>query len=133
MASMLQTKSMRALAPAKGMPRPSLSRKAVKVQAAASYVCVDCGFIYDAKESFDKVPASYKCPTCQSPKKRFFEMAGAKRGNDQKSMIARRAMLRTQMAEDGISAEGGDLTVIIASGAFSLAVLGALAYFVINR
>jgi hypothetical protein len=27
----------------------------------------------------------------------------------------------------------GDLTVIIASGAFSLAVLGALAYFVINR
>jgi len=62
-----------------------------KVDDAKSYICVDCGWIYDAGK-FSEAPGSFKCPVCQSPKRRFKPYAGKVSGrpkNDSRSMDAR--------------------------------------------
>lgn len=53
------------------------SRQRLVVRAAAktatkatAYICVDCGYIYDGREAFDKLPSSYRCPVCNAPKRR---------------------------------------------------------------
>lgn len=40
-----------------------------KTTESASYICVDCGYIYTGPD-FAKEKNSYKCPACKSPKKR---------------------------------------------------------------
>ena len=34
------------------------------------YICKDCGWIYDGRQSFDSLDKSYRCPVCNSPKRR---------------------------------------------------------------
>jgi len=39
--------------------------------ALASYVCVDCGYVYCDTEPFEETPSNYRCPECNAPKRRF--------------------------------------------------------------
>lgn len=42
------------------------------------WICVDCGFTYKPgrKVKFEDLPASWKCPQCNAPKRRFAKKAG---------------------------------------------------------
>lgn len=35
-----------------------------------SYICKDCGYIYDERQPFESLDKSYRCPVCNSPKRR---------------------------------------------------------------
>ena len=35
------------------------------------YICKDCGWIYDGRQSFESLDKSYRCPVCNSPKRRY--------------------------------------------------------------
>lgn len=62
------------------------------VDDSASYICVDCGYIYDQREPWSEVPKEYACPACYSPKRRFKKFKGEVRGrpkNDGRSMQTR--------------------------------------------
>eukprot|EP00897_Mesotaenium_endlicherianum_P004702 jgi/Mesen1/425/ME000100S10662 len=52
--------------------------------AAQAYICRDCGYIYDARQAFEKVSDDYRCPVCQAPKRRFkpYTKPVAKNAND---------------------------------------------------
>ncbi|KAH7538383.1 hypothetical protein FEM48_Zijuj03G0193700 [Ziziphus jujuba var. spinosa] len=41
------------------------------VDARATHICLDCGYIYTLQKPFDEQPDGYVCPQCQAPKKRF--------------------------------------------------------------
>jgi rubredoxin len=52
-------------------PAPKrFGRKLTTAQATVSHICVDCGYIY-TKPNFKDLPTSYRCPECNSPKRRF--------------------------------------------------------------
>eukprot|EP00199_Chlamydomonas_sp_CCMP681_P004864 CAMPEP_0119106162 /NCGR_PEP_ID=MMETSP1180-20130426/3928_1 /TAXON_ID=3052 ORGANISM="Chlamydomonas cf sp, Strain CCMP681" /NCGR_SAMPLE_ID=MMETSP1180 /ASSEMBLY_ACC=CAM_ASM_000741 /LENGTH=144 /DNA_ID=CAMNT_0007091417 /DNA_START=64 /DNA_END=498 /DNA_ORIENTATION=+ len=108
------------------------AKSAVKGKAAAM-VCIDCGYLYDGKLGPFEELGAYNCPVCGANKKRFRAFDGSvSRGNDNKTMAARQAAITEQLAEKGESV-GEDLTTLIVSGGFALAVLGALFYFATNR
>jgi rubredoxin len=54
-------------------PAPSrFGRRLTAAQKArASHICLDCGYIYSDETPFDAMPASYVCPQCNAPKRRF--------------------------------------------------------------
>ena len=52
-------------------PAPKrFGRKMTTAQASVSHICIDCGYIY-TKSNFADLPKSYRCPQCNSPKRRF--------------------------------------------------------------
>lgn len=54
-------------------PAPKrFGRKLTTAQAKmASHICIDCGYIYTGKQPFAELQKSYRCPQCNSPKRRF--------------------------------------------------------------
>ncbi len=106
---------------------PAARRAAVSVSAAALQICIDCGYIYDDRKEampFAKQPATYKCPSCRVPKKRFQAWSGAGGGNDPKAMRVRMEQLASGKAAAG--GGGGASPALLAVGA---AVLLAVLYF----
>jgi rubredoxin len=99
------------------------------VKAAATYVCVDCGYILE--EPLDKLPNSYKCPVCQAPKRRFKPWSGSGR-NDAKSMAARMKTLKSGGGEASSSGGGGSsgAIAVVAGGAV---LLGALYFYLSSQ
>eukprot|EP00879_Flechtneria_rotunda_P001419 GHRR01001572.1.p1 GENE.GHRR01001572.1~~GHRR01001572.1.p1 ORF type:complete len:131 (+),score=55.12 GHRR01001572.1:176-568(+) len=108
---------------APGRSRRSLTVVARKTAAKAAYICIDCGWIYDGREPFDKLPNSYRCPVCNAPKRRFrqTEASGKRSGS---SSAARRSQ------DDGKFDEG-DKNFFVIAAAGGAALLGAL-YFFLN-
>jgi rubredoxin len=101
---------------------PAARRAAVSVSAAALQICIDCGYIYDDRKEampFAKQPASYKCPSCRVPKKRFQAWSGAGGGNDPKAMRARMEQLASGKAAAG-GGGGGASPALLAVGAVVL-------------
>ncbi|RDX74803.1 hypothetical protein CR513_45404, partial [Mucuna pruriens] len=45
--------------------------RGANVDARATHICLDCGYIYTLQKPFDEQPDTYGCPQCQAPKKRF--------------------------------------------------------------
>ncbi|KAL5182044.1 Rubredoxin-1 [Glycine soja] len=45
--------------------------RGAEVDARATHICLDCGYIYTLQKPFDEQPDTYGCPQCQAPKKRF--------------------------------------------------------------
>ncbi|KAG1681031.1 hypothetical protein FOA52_009991 [Chlamydomonas sp. UWO 241] len=139
MASMLSQRSVMAsssrLVAPRGVRSGAASRSPrLRVQAAANaMVCIDCGYIYDGKVPFDSLPGSYKCPVCDSPKKRFKALTGkVARGTDAKAMNARRDALRKQVADSGEEVEG-DNGILYATAASAILFLGAFYVLAANR
>eukprot|EP00884_Botryococcus_braunii_P008232 jgi/Botrbrau1/1740/Bobra.116_2s0080.1 len=104
-----------------------VSRSVVVFAAKTAYICIDCGWIYDGREPFDSLPASFKCPVCKAPKRRFKSTAqgGA---NTKAAMDARFAALKG--GKSSSAAEKSDPPVALLAGAG--AVILALAYFLGN-
>lgn len=41
------------------------------MQARATHICLDCGYIYTLTKAFEEQGEEYTCPQCRAPKKRF--------------------------------------------------------------
>ncbi|XAR50403.1 hypothetical protein NMG60_11004719 [Bertholletia excelsa] len=102
-------------------PAPKFSMRVASKQA---YICRDCGYIYNDRKPFDKLPDNYFCPVCGAPKRRFKPYAPAvtRDANDTGIRKAR----KTQMQRD--EAIGKALPIGIVVGAAALAGL----YFYLN-
>ena len=117
-----------AAAAARGARRRVVSVAARKAAGAASqaYVCIDCGWIYDGKQGpFDKLPASYRCPVCNSGKKRFKKTDGGGKGG--KAAATKGAAMR-RSADDGVvdDSDKKQLGALAVGGALALAALYAV-------
>ncbi|KAJ1386519.1 Rubredoxin-like domain [Sesbania bispinosa] len=76
-----------------GAPRISM-----RVASKQSYICRDCGYIYNDRTPFEKLPDKYFCPVCGAPKRRFRPYAPAvtKNANDTDVRKARKAEIKRE-------------------------------------
>ncbi|KAJ6845340.1 uncharacterized protein M6B38_289865 [Iris pallida] len=80
----------------------SSSRKAtepkfsMRVASKQAYICRDCGYIYNDRTPFEKLPDGYFCPVCGAPKRRFrpYEPKVTKDANSLDVRKARKEQLR---------------------------------------
>ncbi|MQL41419.1 rubredoxin, partial [Escherichia coli] len=49
----------------------------MRVASKETYICRDCGYIYNERTPFEKLPDKYFCPVCGAPKRRFKPYAPA--------------------------------------------------------
>ncbi|KAJ3671801.1 hypothetical protein LUZ60_007880 [Juncus effusus] len=114
-------------APRQQIPAKPLTALKVTARVASkqAYICRDCGYIYNERAPFDKLPDKYFCPVCGAPKRRFrpYEPKVAKGANDQDIRKARKAELKRD------EAIGKALPIAIVIGAIALAGL----YFYLNN
>jgi len=97
-----------------------------KTATKTAYICIDCGWIYDGKEPFEKLPNSFKCPVCQAPKRRFRKTEGAGK-NDAKSMRSR----YEKMSDTDGKFDEGDKQFFGVAAAGAVVLLAGL-YFFLN-
>lgn len=57
--------------PKKPAPARFGRRLTAAQKARATHLCVDCGYIYSDELPFEQLPADYRCPQCNAPKRRF--------------------------------------------------------------
>ncbi|KAF8408515.1 hypothetical protein HHK36_007671 [Tetracentron sinense] len=85
-------------------PQQPLSSAAPKfsmrVASKPGYICRDCGYIYNDKTPFEKVPDKYFCPVCGAPKRRFrpYEPTVTRNANETDVRKARKAQLQRDEA-----------------------------------
>uniref|UniRef100_A0A5B7BVF1 Rubredoxin-like domain-containing protein n=1 Tax=Davidia involucrata TaxID=16924 RepID=A0A5B7BVF1_DAVIN len=96
----------------------------MRVASKQAYICRDCGYIYNERTPFEKLPDKYFCPVCGAPKRRFrqYEPAVTKNLNDIEVRKARKAQIKRD------EAIGKALPIAVVVGA---AALGGL-YFYLN-
>ncbi|CAK7336855.1 unnamed protein product [Dovyalis caffra] len=101
---------------------PRFSMRAATKQA---YICRDCGYIYNDRKPFEKLPDNYFCPVCGAPKRRFRAFAPdvAKNANDKDVRKARKAQIQRD------EAIGRALPIAVVVGVVVLAGL----YFYLNN
>ncbi|KAE8123768.1 hypothetical protein FH972_018699 [Carpinus fangiana] len=75
-------------------------RFSMRVASKQSYICRDCGYIYNDRTPFEKLTDKYFCPVCGAPKRRFrpYEPAVVKNANDKDVRKARKAQLQRDEA-----------------------------------
>ncbi|CAF2122088.1 hypothetical protein BRARA_C01501 [Brassica rapa] len=102
----------------------SAPRFSMRVSSKQAYICRDCGYIYNDRTPFDKLPDNYFCPVCAAPKRRFrpYMPDVSKNVNDKDVRKARKAELQRD------EAVGKALPIAIAVGVLALAAL----YFYVN-
>ncbi|CAI7743477.1 unnamed protein product [Closterium sp. NIES-53] len=93
-----------------------------RVTMASAYICRDCGYIYNSRSPFEKLPDTYKCPVCSAPKRRFKPYAApvSRNANDL-------AVRKQRKAELQGSGGGGDSLPVLVAGI--LAALVGVAVF----
>ncbi|WZZ39491.1 hypothetical protein YC2023_035750 [Brassica napus] len=107
----------------KSLSKSSLSSSAprfsMRVSSKQAYICRDCGYIYNDRTPFDKLPDNYFCPVCAAPKRRFrpYMPDVSKNVNDKDVRKARKAELQRD------EAIGKALPIAIAVGVLALAAL----------
>ncbi|ESQ43489.1 hypothetical protein EUTSA_v10014834mg [Eutrema salsugineum] len=102
----------------------SAPRFSMRVSSKQAYICRDCGYIYNDRTPFEKLPDKYFCPVCAAPKRRFrpYMPDVSKNVNDKDVRKARKAELQRD------EAVGKALPIAIAVGVLALAAL----YFYVN-
>jgi rubredoxin len=122
--SFLPYYSMRLLGNKKSLSKSSAPRFSMRVSSKQAYICRDCGYIYNDRTPFDKLPDNYFCPVCAAPKRRFraYMPDVSKNVNDKDVRKARKAELQRD------EAVGKALPIGIAVGVLALAAL----YFYVN-
>ncbi|EFJ28968.1 hypothetical protein SELMODRAFT_146861 [Selaginella moellendorffii] len=110
------------LAPAQTM---AASRISMRVATNKAYICSDCGYIYNDRTPFSKLPNDYSCPVCLAPKRRF-KPYGEPVARNANSTDVRKA--RKEQLKKANSNLGSALPVAIAVG---LAILAGT-YFYLN-
>ncbi|KAG8379639.1 hypothetical protein BUALT_Bualt07G0109900 [Buddleja alternifolia] len=119
------TPSLHLLMPAQVSTVPATAPKySMRVASKQAYICRDCGYIYNDRTPFEKVPDSYFCPVCGAPKRRFrpYEPAVTKNVNDKDVRKARKEQIKRD------EAIGQALPFAVALGVAALVAL----YFYIN-
>ncbi|KAL0354912.1 UNVERIFIED_CONTAM: hypothetical protein Sradi_3938100 [Sesamum radiatum] len=96
----------------------------MRVASKQAYICRDCGYIYNDRTPFEKLPDKYFCPVCGAPKRRFRAYAPAV-AKDANNIDVRKAR-KEQIKRD--EAIGQALPFAIALGAAALVGL----YFYLN-
>ncbi|KAL8123202.1 uncharacterized protein LOC141717427 [Apium graveolens] len=111
----------RKLSQARTSAAPRFSMRLANKQ---SYICRDCGYIYNDRTPFEKLPDNYYCPVCAAPKRRFrvYEPPVNKNANATDARKARKADLKRE------ETLGKALPIGIAIGAVALVAL----YFYVN-
>ncbi|KAA8542043.1 hypothetical protein F0562_023195 [Nyssa sinensis] len=99
-------------------------RFSMRVASKQAYICRDCGYIYNERTPFEKLPDKYFCPVCGAPKRRFraYEPAVNKNANDADVRKARKEQIKRD------EAIGRALPIAVVVGAAALAGL----YFYLN-
>lgn len=59
--------------PKKPAPARFGRRLTATQKARATHLCIDCGYIYCDETPFNQLPADYRCPQCNAPKRRFLK------------------------------------------------------------
>uniref|UniRef100_A0A1J3IBS8 Rubredoxin-1 n=1 Tax=Noccaea caerulescens TaxID=107243 RepID=A0A1J3IBS8_NOCCA len=97
----------------------SAPRFSMRVSSKQAYICRDCGYIYNDRTPFEKLPDNYFCPVCAAPKRRFrpYMPDVSKNVNDKDVRKARKAELQRD------EAVGKALPIAIAVGVLALAAL----------
>ncbi|XP_057970318.1 uncharacterized protein LOC131159433 [Malania oleifera] len=108
-------------------PTPTSSPKlsiSMRVASKQAYICRDCGYIYNDRTPFEKLPDKFFCPVCGAPKRRFrqYQPAIAKNANATDARKARKAQIQRD------EAVGRALPIAVVIGAAALAGL----YFYLN-
>ena len=103
---------------------PRTARISMRVATKQAYICRDCGYIYNDRTPFEKLPDNYFCPVCGAPKRRFrsYSPAVTKNANDTDVRKARKAEIQRD------EAIGRSLPIAAAIGAAALVGL----YFYLN-
>ncbi|XP_010536577.1 PREDICTED: uncharacterized protein LOC104811555 [Tarenaya hassleriana] len=103
----------------------SSPRVFMRAASKQAYICRDCGYIYNDRTPFEKLPDKYFCPVCGAPKRRFraYMPSVAKNANSTDVRKARKAELQRD------EAVGKALPIAIGVGAVALAAL----YFYVNN
>ncbi|XP_038880712.1 uncharacterized protein LOC120072320 isoform X1 [Benincasa hispida] len=72
----------------------------MRVASKQAYICRDCGYIYNDRTPFDKLPDKYFCPVCGAPKRRFrpYEQSVTKNANEFDVRKARKAEIQKDEA-----------------------------------
>ncbi|KAL3818466.1 hypothetical protein ACJIZ3_004371 [Penstemon smallii] len=96
----------------------------MRVASKQAYICRDCGYIYNERIPFEKLPDKYFCPVCGAPKRRFraYEPPVNKNANDKDVRKARKEQIKRD------EAIGQALPFVVALGAAALIGL----YFYLN-
>ncbi|XP_061337693.1 uncharacterized protein LOC133284640 [Gastrolobium bilobum] len=104
-----------------GAPRISM-----RVASKQAYICRDCGYIYNERTPFEKLPDKFFCPVCGAPKGRFKSYAPAvtKNANDKDVRKARKAEIQRD------ETIGKALPIGVAVG---IAVLAGLYFYLNNK
>ncbi|KFK26723.1 rubredoxin-like protein [Arabis alpina] len=123
--SFLPIFSMRPLPTTKSSSSFAAPRFSMRVTSKQAYICRDCGYIYNDKTPFDKLPDKYFCPVCAAPKRRFrpYMPDVSKNVNDKDVRKPRKSELQRD------EAVGKALPIAIAVGVLALAAL----YFYVNN
>ncbi|XP_059444999.1 uncharacterized protein LOC132176732 [Corylus avellana] len=84
----------------KSTPASAAPRFSMRVASKQSYICRDCGYIYNDRTPFEKLADKYLCPVCGAPKRRFrpYEPAVVKNANDKDVRKARKEQLQRDEA-----------------------------------
>ncbi|KAF3334433.1 Rubredoxin [Carex littledalei] len=83
--------------PQQSRVKPATQLKVVaRVASKQAYICRDCGYIYNERTPFEKLPDKYFCPVCGAPKRRFrsYEPKVTKDANDTTLRKARKEQLK---------------------------------------
>ncbi|KAG7021371.1 rub [Cucurbita argyrosperma subsp. argyrosperma] len=72
----------------------------MRVASKQAYICRDCGYIYNDRTPFEKLPDKYFCPVCGAPKRRFrpYEQSVTKNANEFDTRKARKAQIQKDEA-----------------------------------
>ncbi|KAL1301265.1 hypothetical protein HN51_045930 [Arachis hypogaea] len=100
-------------------------RISMRVASKQTYICRDCGYIYNERTPFEKLPDKYFCPVCGAPKRRFRPYAPAvtKNANDTDVRKARKDEIKREEAFEKA------VPIAVAVG---IVVLAAGFYFYLN-
>nr|KYP59719.1 Rubredoxin [Cajanus cajan] len=72
----------------------------MRVASKQAYICRDCGYIYNERTPFEKLPDKFFCPVCGAPKRRFRPYATdvSRNANDTDVRKARKAGIKREEA-----------------------------------
>ncbi|KAL2242782.1 uncharacterized protein LOC105158286 [Sesamum indicum] len=117
--------SLHLLMPPQVSAAPATAPKfSMRVASKEAYICRDCGYIYNERTPFEKLPDKYFCPVCGAPKRRFRPYAPTVT-KDANNIDVRKARKEQIKRNEAI---GQALPFAIALGAAALAGL----YFYLN-
>ncbi|KAF3441386.1 hypothetical protein FNV43_RR15300 [Rhamnella rubrinervis] len=113
------------MSPQKQPLAASSPRFSMRVASKQAYICRDCGYIYNDRTPFEKLPDKYFCPVCGAPKRRFkpYTPAVTKNANDQSVRKTRKEQIKRD------EAIGKALPIAIVVGIVALAGL----YYYLNN